>query len=241
MHHHQPTINRRLLAVLFLCITFAGSALAEFTDPVLLKMVDPLFPLELPMEGMVEGKVHAAIDISEEGTVEDWMPFTATHMRFVDEIDRVIRDWKFKPAMDDGEPVPCQMTYMINFSYSDVVQVTGVQVPFFNMPSRFDLRKKIVYELSVLDALPQPVHIVRPYRKPDDTEGEWVGTVTFRFFIDKEGKVRMPVMTELEGNRNIALSANAALAQWRFEPPTIHGVPVVAKAEQVFHYHPETE
>ena len=220
-----------------LCLLPLGAE--EIDYPVLLHMEEPIFPLELPMEGVVEGSVNIAVDINEDGTVGDWMPLSASHRRFVDQVGDVIMKWKFKPAEQDGETVPCQMTYEINFTYSDVVQVTGINNPFFNIWSRLKAQHQFVYELSALDKLPSPIKIIRPYRMPEDTRGEWTGTVTFRFYIDKDGKVRMPVMTHLEGNLNIARSAAAALQEWEFEPPTIKGEAVVARAEQIFNYKKE--
>jgi outer membrane biosynthesis protein TonB len=59
--------------------------------------------------------------------------------------------------------------------------------------------------------------------------------VSVDFFIDETGSVRMPAVS---ANDDVHLTALAidALRQWKFEPPTHNGRPVLAKAVQVFNF-----
>jgi TonB family protein len=61
--------------------------------------------------------------------------------------------------------------------------------------------------------------------------------VVVDFYIDETGAVRMPYVT----GRPHTLLANLAVdavRQWKFEPPTRNGTPVLVHARQVFHFNP---
>jgi TonB family protein len=64
------------------------------------------------------------------------------------------------------------------------------------------------------------------------------GTVIVDFFIDENGKLRMPAIQRADHDE-LASLAVAAMLQWKFEPPTRQGVPVLVRAKQVFHFGPQ--
>jgi TonB family protein len=61
------------------------------------------------------------------------------------------------------------------------------------------------------------------------------GRVSVDFYIDETGVVRMPAVSPRDNIELTALSLEA-LRQWRFEPPTRNGKPVLVKASQVFSF-----
>ncbi len=83
----------------------------------------------------------------------------------------------------------------------------------------------------------QPVYPTAPSRHSR------VGHATVRFYIDDQGRVRLPRISgeayaandEL-GAWAMADAAVAAVAQWRFEPPLSHGKPTVVLVEQDFNF-----
>ena len=60
------------------------------------------------------------------------------------------------------------------------------------------------------------------------------------FLIDEEGRVRLPAVSRAtnEANEELAAAAVTAVTQWRFEPPTAKGKPVLVRAQQDFAFQP---
>jgi TonB family protein len=61
--------------------------------------------------------------------------------------------------------------------------------------------------------------------------------VAIDFYIDETGTVRMPAVSIKDDSELTALAV-MALRQWKFEPPTRNGRPVLVKATQVFNFGP---
>jgi TonB family protein len=63
------------------------------------------------------------------------------------------------------------------------------------------------------------------------------GKVTVDFYITEEGVVRLPSVSPYDDSQLTALAIEA-LRQWKFEPPTRNGKPILVKASQVFNFGP---
>ena len=73
-------------------------------EPRPLVRIPPQFPPKLLLN-RVSGRVDLLIVIDEEGRVTDYEVLRFTHDEFKREVIRVIRQWKFSPAIKDGKPV----------------------------------------------------------------------------------------------------------------------------------------
>ena len=62
------------------------------------------------------------------------------------------------------------------------------------------------------------------------------GQVVLDFYIDEQGRPRMPVVTHSDDDA-LNLAAVEALSHWRFVPPTRNGVPVMVRAKQSFRFY----
>ena len=84
------------------------------------------------------------------------------------------------------------------------------------------------------DRIPVPLHTVTPaYPKELAAQGD----VTVEFYIDEQGAVRMPSV--IGGPpRLLAELAVDSVRQWKFEPPTSKGRPVLVCVRQVFRFKP---
>jgi TonB family protein len=80
------------------------------------------------------------------------------------------------------------------------------------------------------------VHVVTP-SIPDGVlaPGE-TRVVTVEFYIDQEGKVRVPAVAREDADDRLATVAVAAVEQWRFEPPMRDKQPVLVLAQQDFRF-----
>ncbi len=99
--------------------------------PSLLKIVEPTMPDEARRAG-IKAEVYVTFLVGRDGTVEDYFvdeirKYTADGNRFeiVNEIGYGIiaatleaaAQWKFKPAMDGGEPVKAYTTQVFSFGF----------------------------------------------------------------------------------------------------------------------------
>ena len=92
--------------LLFLILPFTQKLSGSNPKNLLLK-VDvslPRYPPKLLLN-RVSGRVDLLIVIDEEGRVTDHQVRRFTHNEFKREVTRVIRQWKFSPAMKDGRKV----------------------------------------------------------------------------------------------------------------------------------------
>ena len=64
--------------------------------------------------------------------------------------------------------------------------------------------------------------------------------VALDFYIDEEGRPRMPVIAHTDDDA-LNFAAVEALSHWRFMPPMRKGVPVLVRARQSFRFHRRSE
>lgn len=203
---------------------------------------NPIYPVRATLEGEYRGDVELLLDLDNEGNVTDLLVLESTHPAFTDAVLEVVPDWKFNPAQRGGRDVPSVKSISFHFSQEGLVNMSvanSVTMAFLNSirpelgPERF------VARMSELDKLPAPVEMVRPMLFREIPPENRSGRAVFQFFIDRDGRVRMPVLTELEGDIRLAESAVIAIEQWRFEPPMVKGRPVIAHARQEFRFNGE--
>lgn len=81
---------------------------------LLLKEVVPTYP-PLARKARIHGEVVLDVDISKEGTVESLKAVSGHPMLIPAAIDAV-KNWRYKPYLVDGKPVPVQTQVTVNFS-----------------------------------------------------------------------------------------------------------------------------
>ncbi|KAF0093031.1 MAG: TonB family protein [Puniceicoccaceae bacterium 5H] len=212
----------------------------NYEPPKILKRASLNYPEYLTGQGIMEGTVLIQVETDPEGNVEDWLTLSATHDGFVRHLTRSIAQWRFTPATQNGEPVYGALLIEVRFEYNSVASLTTGEMAsaFINHITNLDQRMRSrVANISQLDKMPEPVHIVEPAGYSGDADAG-AGDAVVSFYIDEEGKVRMPVVTELNCDLNLAASAYDAVRQWRFEPPTVKGKPMIVRAEQRFVFKP---
>lgn len=203
----------------------------------------PRFPESLKSLGYTQGHVTMLLELHFDGELRDWIVTSANHKGFAEAIERVIEDWEFAPPKRKGKPVSLVIPIEVNFrSSGDVVSfdatsglnhVMGIRNGF----NSFDSIK--IAEVDKLDHFPEPVHVVHPkvprflLRKSNDSYG------VFKFFIDTEGRVRLPHVDHTRGGQvdvRLLEAAQDALEEWQFAPPTVKGRKVVVEVKQPFHF-----
>ena len=190
------------------------------------------------LAGVSTGKVKFVIKVDKTGKLEDLLVTEYTQRAFADEATKVVSQWTFAPAWVGTEPVGWVRELNIYF------RTDGMMVTFDNAeaPSHFKMTEHpdeiIQYHacsLRDLDRIPVPLHVVAPATALQPDAGE----VRVEFYIDEEGRVRIPVAKETS-DVAFANAAVDAVSQWQFEPPTSKGKAVLVHAVQTFTINPET-
>jgi TonB family protein len=197
-----------------------------------------IYPLEAEHAGVREGQVTVILSIDETGHLTDFLIARWTHRAFAAAVAEGLPAFRFSPARVRSEPTPVRMPVTFYFQQRGaVVSLTGLEA-FSERLAGFADRNRFALAVCPADRLDRPlvlVDVVSPRYPEEMLERGEAGSVTLDFFIDHEGKVRMPA-ADLGTHPSFARAAAAALVQWRFEPPTSGGQPVIVQAVQTFNF-----
>ncbi|HVW20992.1 MAG TPA: energy transducer TonB [Opitutaceae bacterium] len=233
-----------LFAALPALAVLAGNAAAQppeaggdFQSAQIIETVEPYFPVTLYREYEQGG--HAGIEISVEadGRLSDWLPVRYTDKRFAELAIDALKQWQFKPARWHGQAVPVCLYLDFDFRVHGVVIDTSRDeaLTAYIRSMQGDVDAYHAYELKQLDRIPVPENAPAPHYPHSLAERGIGGTVTVAFYVDEKGAVRM-VSVEGRPAPELADLASEAVSHWKFEPPTVHGRPVLARLSQEFHF-----
>ena len=231
-------------AVLLLLLSLPGrgsvSALERANDNtgIEIEQVGVLvYPTLMLYNAIYSGEVSVVISVDENGVLTDYLVTGYTDQAFADAAVMALKRWHYKPARVMGRARSSRADVLFQFKDQGVI----VQ----NFPGALEQRAlagymqgRYVYEpckLRELDRIPTPVHVVRPAIKTDGNSH----SITVEFYIDEEGKVRMPAVARESADDTFAAAAVSAVEQWRFEPPLRKGKPVLVYAQQQFTFRPK--
>src|SRR3989475_792792 len=82
----------------------------------LLSQVKPVYP-PLAKQARIQGVVVLEAEISKEGTIDNLKVVTGHPLLIQSAIDAV-KQWRYKPTLLNGEPVPVVTTITVNFAFS---------------------------------------------------------------------------------------------------------------------------
>lgn len=230
--------SRLLLSVaVFATAALAASAAFE-SARVLPDNPMPTYPSALRLSGVTQGRAIIAVSVDHEGRVKDQLVLAYTEPQFARASTEVLHDWRFVPARLDGEPVSVQFELTFDYTLEGAVITTSVNDHF--LYDRFDGlgRSSLAYRPARADRLDRsPVRVggLSPkYALAAAQEGVH-GVVTVRFYIDEQGNVRLPSVAGA-GNAYLTEQAMTAVREWKFEPVTSRGEPVLVAAQQEFNF-----
>jgi TonB family protein len=238
---HNPTLFARLCAAVVLAaapLSLLGAMNAELVRELrLTKYVEPTFPDMARMEGVPEGNVALAISQTPDGAPADILVLHATYPWFGTAAAAAAREWRFEPTNDPARLA--SRTVRINF------RISGVVVYPFGKRN-LDILRLVLGEKEMrepvrvpsLQALPRAL---KPLAQPMPTypvalQAKAIeGKAAVRFYVDEEGRVRMPEVIEAT-TPEFADAALQAVAQWRYEPPQDRGRAIVAADNWAFQF-----
>lgn len=230
-----------------LLITLAALALAATTLPaqttipgfqsMKIEATDmPSFPAPLIARGITRGTVRVVIKVDETGRLEDWLVIGYSHQALARTAVESLKRWRFRPARIGTEPVVAQSEIAFHFRAEGVVVSQNMVEHFLNRARSEE--PPLEYEpvtLRELDRIPTPLNVVSPIYTPEMARRGLRGDIIIEFFIDEQGRVRLPVVPG-EQEPELSMAALDAVSQWTFEPPTRRGKPVLVQARQRFQF-----
>lgn len=196
------------------------------------KFVVPDFPEFLRRTGVGQGTVVVAISHDAEGRPDDMLVVESTDPRFSEAALDAIRQWRFERPVRQPAPTEALVPIVRFFFTSGGVAVTSPGLGDPARPRR-GVRADSPVELpnfSHLDTVPKALAQPMP-RLPAGEPA--AGAVVVKFFVDGEGRARVPVALNAP-TPAVATAIEAAVRQWRFEPPRIDGRPAIALETRVF-------
>ena len=241
MFCQQPQFIMKIPATFFVGLVLSAccsiAEAAEFKTITIVPTFKPTLSPVMLMEGVTEGKVLFAIDVSAEGKITDTIVLGTTHRAMVRMGREILDAAEITPAQIDGQPVACQTELTIDYQASGVVISRPAILDLDqHMQQRMGYRMKLNRKsASDLDTVPPRLVTVTPKYAADAAKQGVHGTVRVHFYIDETGAVRMP---SVEGEAHPYLSAIAleAMRGWRFAPPISHGKPVLMAASHEFSF-----
>ena len=200
--------------------------------------VEPVFPYQLQQLSVTSGDARIVINVDGTGKLDEYLVIGYTMPEFADVVVRAVKQWKFEPAKLRGEPVGATVELDFNFESQGTLVVSQTSID--NLQARLLQLMAGAYvfrpcSLKELDRIPTPIFTVSPIYPRELADKGVKGRVVITFYIDETGMVRMPAGSVDDDSRLISL-AIAALRQWRFEPPTRSGKPVLVAAVQTFNF-----
>jgi TonB family protein len=227
-------------SALWLAVPICAQTGAKAPDQMSLQIVETRetsFPLQLENRPVTNGDATVAIHVDREGRLTDWLVTEYSRKEFADTAVAALKASRFDPPRVNGVSLPSVKE--VHFVYSRtglVVSISGLE---FTMNMIDEITKgRYVYRLrtsSELDRIPKPVRVVSPVN-PTLASGEHQRTVEVDFYIDEEGRVRMPSVSRSDIGTACAASALDAVRQWRFEPPLYQGRPTLVAVRQDFNF-----
>jgi hypothetical protein len=196
------------------------------------------FPAALAAEGISEGEVRAVLHVDAGGKLVDYLVTAYTRRELADELVANLRDWSYEPARHRGEPVSSRIEAAFAFQARGMVLSLSSHDTAAVTANRLlrPVLTSLVCRASELDEPVRALHVVEPQHP-----GKHVSspppqpTVTIDFYIDMEGRPRMPVVLRAPHELYAGAAADA-LMQWRFTPPLRQGRPMMVRATQQFSF-----
>lgn len=194
----------------------------------LIKFALPEYPSYLQQIGLTEGTVAMAIERNAAGEVADVLVLESTHYRFSDAATEATKVWRFAP-LTEGVPAIATQVPIVRIQFA-MDSLTSVLMPTIyvgrpEMPVRPDQIKVITF--AELDRAPAAKTQPMPAFPAELARRGVKGTASVSFFVDTDGKVRIPVVTAADAPE-FAQAALAAVRQWRFDAPRKAGKKVNA-------------
>lgn len=220
----------------------AGAAVPAANTPIgVVQTWAPFFPSTASVMGLDSGTVTVVVDVDSSGHLVDALAVDATHPVFAAAAVNAAHHWEYRPAVHNGQPIEAVRALLFNFATEGTVLVTRTIEE--NIAARFisvgtERYRWRAYQLNEVDVPPTAVSMPSPAFPQTLRASGVTGLVKLSFFIDENGRVRLPVVTN-DPPPAMAEAAVAAVREWRFNPAMRHGQRVLLHVGQTIRFGPE--
>ena len=237
-----------LSLILLVSATSAATALKNDSyEPVTLEQRLEL-PLPNDMRGISIQNPHAQIfvEVNEEGTVIDAMPFKASHFKLLPYAVKLVKETQFTPARLNGKAVQGKAAVYVNFfDGQQLAWKSGIGVlPFGGSASDAALSRfyqiapsRYTYGESKPKDLDSPLKLkeakLRIYESEPGVRAK--GSCVVEYYVGPDGEVHFPKIIQSDHD-DISTSAFMTLQVTKFEPPTSNGNPTCVLVRQPFKF-----
>lgn len=209
----------------------------------IVQTLEPRFPVILQATNIRQGEARVIFNIDAEGRLADLMVASYTHRAFADEAVQALRAWRYEPARQYGEPIGVRSEMVFTFEARGKV-VTNMAIDTVSAFTSMLETENQSHTFRVVDPveIDGPVLAIRSIRPAHPAHPQGAnrtdlgnGRVVIDFYIDEEGRPRMPVVIHSDDSA-FSTAAVSSLLQWRYSTPTRNGRPVSVRAHQRFEF-----
>jgi TonB family protein len=216
-----------LLALLTTALLSAAENDTTIQRMKLVKFVQPEFPPALRIEGIPSGMVALAISRDENGNPSDILVLESTHPGFTETALEAVRQWRFPATSVDALQQEAPIMVRVGFTLTGVVLTYSSTANVIAERKADNLQAPIpVKMMAELADKPRALHQQMPAYPTSLVGKDYEGTAKVAFYVDGEGRVRMPRVVE-SSIPQFGDAALAAVRNWRYEPPRDRGLPAV--------------
>lgn len=193
----------------FFALIVAIAAVAPAAAPVeadslalITAWTPPVYP-PAARQAKREGRVTVQLTVDEEGRVGDVEVVASTDPAFDAPAIAAVRQWKFQPARESGQPVPCALRYQLPFTLAGLERPPGALPPIPPEPAP--------------RTAPQPLAQPTPDYPAELEALKISGEVACEFEISRTGAVEK---IRVRGTTHPAFvpAVIKTLREWRYEP-----------------------
>lgn len=207
-------------------------------DITLVKVVDPVFPLDLLLKG-ISGSATVSYTLSQSGMPQELRVVEATDPEFGAALAAAVEMCEFSTASTSGHPLigPLETAERLK-QRADFHAIDLTNENDSNPVTRLfaAIRENTIADARNLDAKLAPLYQVEPVY-PDSVDRKVLpeGNAEVEIIIDRTGRARLPRIISATTS-DFGWSAATAVSQWVFDVPKRGGQPVDVKLSIPFHF-----
>jgi TonB family protein len=160
-----------------------------------------------------QGAVLLQVVIDENGVPRDLKVIRSLGMGLDQKAIEAVQQWRFKPGVKDGQPVPTSAVIEVNFRLAQSPETTASAAP---------LSRPVAVGGAVMDS--RVLQRVPPVYPANARAARIQGTVQLTVTIGPDGRVQD--VQPLSGPALLTQAATQAVAQWVYQPFLLNGQPV---------------
>jgi TonB family protein len=193
----------------------------------------PVYPFEM-LKQRVSGEASISCLVDTDGRVVQINVLNATRPEFAEALAAAIEAAEFAYGTKEGDPIAS----VLGFRYRFDPRANGDDTQRREELELLELASKKKLSIGKPDRLDRPLRARKqqapafPVRMLKSGEQ---GTAVVEFYLDEYGEPKLPRVLSAT-DPSFGYAAAHAVSQWRFEPPTVDGHPVVMRVAVPFQF-----